>query len=110
VREFDSGVSGYADEPFQFPVGAYNDCRVGTLSPDEFEDITQKSTESALEHLHKNDLNHRYRLSLRSTSFLNLGLHERIAIALLEPCSDLEVVVSRDILLRVSLSHKDTTW
>jgi CRP-like cAMP-binding protein len=48
-----------------------------------------------------------YRLLLRSSSFLNLGLHERIAMALLELCSDFGIEESRGTLLRVSFSHKD---
>ncbi len=36
-----------------FQCEAYNDCRVGTLSYDEFGGITKKSSESALKHLHK---------------------------------------------------------
>jgi CRP-like cAMP-binding protein len=48
-----------------------------------------------------------YRLLLRSSSFLNLGLHERIAIALLELCSDFGVEESRGTLLRVAFSQKD---
>jgi len=38
---------------------------------------------------------------------LNLGLHERIAIALLELCADFGIEESRGTLLRVSFSHKD---
>ena len=44
---------------------------------------------------------------LRSSSFLNLGLHERIAITLLELCADFGIEESRGTLLRVSFSHKD---
>jgi CRP-like cAMP-binding protein len=44
---------------------------------------------------------------LRSSSFLNLGLHERIGIALLELCADFGIEESRGTLLRVSFSHKD---
>jgi CRP-like cAMP-binding protein len=90
-----------------FQCEAYNDCRVGTLSHAEFDGITRKSSESAFKHLHENDLKQWYRLLLRSSSFLNLGLHERIAIALLELCSDFGVEESRGTLLRVSFSHKD---
>ncbi len=45
--------------------------------------------------------------SLRNSSFLNLSLHERIAIALLELCSDFGIEESRGTLLRVAFSHKD---
>ena len=90
-----------------FQCEAYNDCRVGTLGHAEFDGITRKSSESAFKHLHENDLKQWYRLLLRSSSFLNLGLHERIAFALLELCSDFGVEESRGTLLRVSFSHKD---
>jgi CRP-like cAMP-binding protein len=90
-----------------FQCEAYNDCRVGSLSRDEFGGITEKSTESAFKHLRENDLKQWYRLLLRSSSFLNLGLHERIAITLLELCSDFGIEESRGALLRVSFSHKD---
>jgi len=90
-----------------FQCEAYNDCRVGTLSLKEFEGVTEKSAESAFRHLHENDLKQWYRLLLRSSSFLNLGLHERIAITLLELCSDFGIEESRGTLLRVSFSQKD---
>ena len=90
-----------------FQCEAYNDCRVGILGLDEFEDISKKSAESAFRHLHENDLKQWYRLLLRSSSFLNLGLHERIAITLLELCSDFGIEESRGTLLRVSFSQKD---
>jgi CRP-like cAMP-binding protein len=90
-----------------FQCEAYNDCRVGTLSLAKFDGITETSAESAFRHLHENDLKQWYRLLLRSSSFLNLGLHERIAITLLELCSDFGIEESRGTLLRVSFSHKD---
>jgi CRP-like cAMP-binding protein len=86
---------------------AYNDCRVGTVSWNEFDGITANASESAFKQFHRNDLKQWYRLLLRSSSFLNLGLHERIAIALLELCSDFGIEESRGTLLRVSFSHKD---
>jgi CRP-like cAMP-binding protein len=47
-----------------------------------------------------------YRLLLRSSSFLNLDLHERIAITLLELASDFEIKESRGTLLKSSFSHQ----
>jgi CRP-like cAMP-binding protein len=44
---------------------------------------------------------------LRSSSFLNLSLHERIAITLLELCSDFGIEESRGTLLRVPFGHND---
>jgi CRP-like cAMP-binding protein len=90
-----------------FQCEAYNDCRVGTVSWADFGGITPDAPQSAFREFHSNDLKHWYRLLLRSSSFLNLGLHERIAIALLELCSDFGVEESRGTLLRVAFSHKD---
>lgn len=90
-----------------FQCEAYNDCRVGSLSRAEFDGITEKSSADAFKHLRENDLKQWYRLLLRSSSFLNLGLRERIAITLLELCSDFGIKESRGTLLRVSFSHKD---
>jgi len=90
-----------------FQCEAYNDCRVGTVSWSDFDSITPNAHDSAFRQFHRNDLKQWYRLLLRSSSFLNLGLHERIAIALLELCSDFGIEESRGTLLRVSFSHKD---
>jgi CRP-like cAMP-binding protein len=90
-----------------FRCEAYNDCRVGAVSWAAFEGITPNAPESAFKEFHRNDLKQWYRLLLRSSSFLNLGLHERIAIALLELCSDFGIEESRGTLLRVSFSHND---
>ena len=90
-----------------FQCEAYNDCRVGTVSWDDFDGITANARESAFKQFHHNDLKQWYRLLLRSSSFLNLGLHERIAMTLLELCSDFGIEESRGILLRVPFSHKD---
>ena len=90
-----------------FQCEAYNDCRVGTVSWTNFDSITPNAPESASRQFHSNDLKQWYRLLLRSSSFLNLSLHERIAIALLELCTDFGVEESRGTLLRVAFSHKD---
>jgi CRP-like cAMP-binding protein len=90
-----------------FQCEAYNDCRAGTVGWDDFDRITANDTESALKQFHRNDMKLWYRLLLRSSSFLNLGLHERIAVALLELCSDFGIEESRGTLLRVTFSHRD---
>jgi CRP/FNR family transcriptional regulator len=90
-----------------FQCEAYNDCRVGSLGWDDFDRITANAPESASKKFHENDLKQWYRLLLRSSSFLKLGLRERVAIALLELCSDFGVEESRGTLLTVPLSHKD---
>ena len=90
-----------------FQCEAYNDCRVGTVSWADFDGITANASGSAFRQFHRNDLKQWYRLLLRSSSFLNLGLHERIAVALLELCADFGIEEARGTLLRVSFSHKD---
>ena len=90
-----------------FRCEAYNDCRVGSLGWNDFDGITARSSGLAFKKFHENDLQQWYRLLLRSSGFLNLGLHERIAMALLELCSDFGIEESRGTLLRVSFSHKD---
>jgi CRP-like cAMP-binding protein len=91
----------------EFHCEAYNDCRVGSVSWDDFNHLLLNSSESALRTFHANDLKQWYRLLLRSSSFLNLGLHERIGITLLELCSDFGIEDARGTLLKVSFSHKD---
>ena len=92
---------------FDFRCEAYNHCRVGSLGWNDFKGITVHSSESAFRKFHQNDLQQWYRLLLRSSSFLNLDLHERIAITLLELASDFGIEESRGALLRASFSHQD---
>jgi CRP-like cAMP-binding protein len=90
-----------------FQCEAYNNCRVGSLSWKDFNAVTDKAPVSAFKQFHDNDLKQWYRLLLRSSSFLNLSLHERIAITLLELCSDFGIEESRGTLLRVAFGHTD---
>ncbi len=92
---------------FDFRCEAYNDCRVGSLGWNDFNRITAHSSESAFKKFHESDLQQWYRLLLRGSGFLNLGLHERVALTLLELCSDFGIEESRGTLLRVTFSHKD---
>lgn len=92
---------------FDFRCEAYSDCRIGSLSWHEFENIAVHRSESVFKTFHQNDLQQCYRLLLRSSSFLSLGLHERIAITLLELASDFGIKESRGTLLRTSFSHQD---
>jgi CRP-like cAMP-binding protein len=92
---------------FNFQCVAYKDCRVGSLSRKDFEAITVNASEPASKKMHENALQQWYRLLLRGSGYLNLGLHERVALALLELCSDFGVEDSRGTLLRASFSHKD---
>lgn len=90
-----------------FQCEAYNDCRVGSISWEAFNAVAAKSGESVFQKFRQNDLKQWYRMLLRSSSFMNLGLHERISIALLELCADFGIEDARGTLLRVSFSHKD---
>jgi len=92
---------------FGFRCEAYNNCRVGSLSWDDFDGITVNSSDSAFRKLHENNLRQWYRLLLRGSGFLNLDLHERIAITLLELSSDFGIKDSRGMLLKESFSHQD---
>ena len=92
---------------FDFRCEAYDDCRVGSLSWSTFEGISAHRSESAFKTFHQNDLQQCYRMLLRSSSFLDLDLHERIAITLLELASDFGIKESRGTLLKASFSHQD---
>jgi CRP-like cAMP-binding protein len=91
--------------PSRFQIEAYNDCRVGSLSWDQFDTITAHSSPAAFRKFHQNNLQQWYRLLLRGSSFLSLGLHERVGLALLELCTDFGIEDSRGTLLRVAVSH-----
>lgn len=103
IPEFPSESKSRLD----FRCEAYNDCRVGSVGWNDFDGITMHSSESAFKRFHQNDLRQWYRLLLRSSSFLNLGLRERIIITLLELASDFGIKESRGSLLRASFSHQD---
>jgi CRP-like cAMP-binding protein len=64
-------------------------------------------SDSALKKFHENDLQQWYRLLLRSSTFLNVELRERIAITLVELASDFGIEESRGTLLGAFFSHQD---
>ena len=92
---------------FDFRCEAYNICRVGSLSWSDFDSITAHGSQSAFRRFRQNDLRHWSQMLLRSSSLLNLDLHERIAITLLELAADFGIKESRGMLLRASFSHQD---
>jgi CRP-like cAMP-binding protein len=92
---------------FDFQCEAYNDCRVGSATWANLGRVLPNSSELALKTFHENDLKQWYRLLMRSSSFLTVGLHERIGLTLLELCSDFGVEDARGTLIRVSFSQKD---
>lgn len=92
--------------PSRFQIEAYDDCRVGSLSWEQFDNITSHSSQAGFRKFHQTNLQQWYRLLLRGSSFLSLGLHERIGLALLELCSDFGIPDSRGSLLRIAVSHR----
>jgi CRP-like cAMP-binding protein len=97
-------------QPFShsdFRCEAYSDCRVGSLGWADFNRVLLTSSHSVFRAFHDNNLKHWYRLLLRSSSFSNLGLHQRVGMTLLELCSDFGVEDARGTLLKVSFSHRD---
>ena len=93
---------------WHFRCEAHSDCRVGSVSWDQFDAISKTASRPALERFHANDLTQWYRFFERNFSLLlGFGLRARILSALLQLCSTFGVRESRGTLLRVSLSHKD---
>jgi CRP-like cAMP-binding protein len=91
--------------PSRFQIEAYDDCRVGSVSWEQFDIITAHSSQAAFREFHQNNLQQWYRLLLRGSSFLSLDLHERVGLALLELCTDFGIADSRGTLLRIAISH-----
>ena len=92
---------------FDFRCEAYSNCRVGTMDWNGFEGITANGREVAFKKFHQNDLKHWYRLFLRSSGLLNLDLHDRGAITMLDLCDDFGIEDARGTLLKANFSHKD---
>jgi len=90
-----------------FRCEAYGDCRAGSLSWHEFNRITLCNPEVMHKKIHANDLQQWYRLFLRSSGTLNLSLHERVAMTLLELAANFGIEEARGSLLRTSFSHQD---
>jgi CRP-like cAMP-binding protein len=96
-----------ASHRFDFRCEAYGNCRIGVMEWGGFEGVTANGREAAFRKFHQNDLKHWYRLFLRSSGLLNLDLHERVAITMLDLCDDFGIEDARGTLLKVSFSHKD---
>jgi CRP-like cAMP-binding protein len=92
---------------FDFRCEAYTDCRVGSVSWGDFNDLTAHGSKLAFKRFHQNDLQHWYRVLLRGSSLMALDLHERIGITLLDLASDFGIKESRGMLLRAAFSHQD---
>jgi CRP-like cAMP-binding protein len=89
-----------------FQCEAYTDCRIGSLGWDRFGIISLDAAQLAFRRFQQTNLRQWYRLLLRGSSFLSLDLHERIALTLLELCSDFGVEEARGTLLKIVVSHK----
>jgi CRP/FNR family transcriptional regulator, cyclic AMP receptor protein len=103
-------IPEFPSHPFSrsdFRCEAYSDCRVGSLGWSDFNRVLLTSSQSVFKAFHDNNSKHWYRLLLRSSSFSNLGLHQRVGMTLLELCSDFGVEDARGTLLKVSFSHRD---
>jgi len=87
---------------WHFRCEAHSDCKVGSVSWDQFDFITRETPRSDLRKFHEKNLMLWYRFFGGS-----LDLRERLLFALLQLCSIFGVAESRGTLLRVSLSHKD---
>jgi CRP-like cAMP-binding protein len=92
---------------YGFQSEAHSDCRVGRLSWERLNALTSNAPQSAFMNFHENNLKQWYRLLIRGSSFLSLDLRERIAIALLELCSDFGVEETRGTLLRIPFTHRE---
>jgi len=92
---------------YDFRCEAYNNCRVGVMEWNGFESITANGRESAFKKFHQNDLKHWYRLFLRSSGLLNLDLHDRVAMTMLDLCDDFGIEDARGTLLKVAFSHEE---
>ncbi|HVB83094.1 MAG TPA: Crp/Fnr family transcriptional regulator [Candidatus Binataceae bacterium] len=92
---------------WRFQCDAYSNCRFGTLGWEHFNAIAVSAPPSAFREFHQSNMRLWYRLLLRGSTFLNLNLHDRVEMALLELCQDFGIEDSRGTLLRVAFSHKD---
>lgn len=85
-----------------FRCEAQSDCRVGSVSWDQFDVITREASRSDLRKFHENILTQWHRFFGGS-----LDLRERLLFTLLQLCSVFGVKDSRGTLLRIFLSHRD---
>jgi len=89
----------------RFRIEAYDDCRMGSLGWEQFDNIASPSR-SAFREFHQNNLQRWYRLLLRGSTFLSLSLHERVGLTLLELCNDFGIADSRGTLLRIAVCQR----
>jgi CRP/FNR family cyclic AMP-dependent transcriptional regulator len=88
---------------FDFRCAAYNNCRVGTLDWSGFGSVTLNGREAAFTRFHQSSVKYCYRLFRR----LNLDLHERIALTMLDLSEDFGIADARGTMLGIPISHND---
>ena len=92
---------------FEFCCEAYNNCRVGTLDWKGFTGVTPNGREAAFTRFHHSSVKYWYRLFRRTSGLLNLDLHERVALTMLDLSEDFGIADARGTLLGIPISHKD---
>jgi CRP-like cAMP-binding protein len=100
-------LTSVAMSGFKFRCEAYRDCRVGTLDWKAFDGISSNGSELAFRRFHQNDLKYCYRLLRRTSSSLDPGLTERVAITMLDLAEGFGIEDSRGMLLSISPSHRE---
>ena len=80
-----------------------SNCHVGSIEWKGFDGTTVATPRK----FHQNDMKHWYRLLRRTSGLLNLDLHARVAITMLDLCDDFGVEDARGMLLTVSVSQID---
>jgi CRP-like cAMP-binding protein len=83
----------------EFRYVACTDCRIGSLSWTDFRRVTEDGFHATLRKFYENNLEQCYRLLRHYSEFLKLGLRQRVALALLDLCSDFGIEDSRGTLL-----------
>ena len=102
------GVSSLLAEMHRpFRCDAFTDCRVGMLSPELFVDIVLGVSFAEFSQTMECTVGRWWGMVLRYTSFLGLGLRERLASALLELASKFGVRDARGTILSLPLTHED---
>ena len=102
------GVSSLLTEMQRpFRCDAFTDCRVGTISPEQFVDIVLGIPFANFSRTMEFTVGRWWGMLLRYTSFLGLGLRERLAAALLELASKFGVRDARGTILSLPLTHED---
>jgi CRP/FNR family cyclic AMP-dependent transcriptional regulator len=92
---------------FEFACEAYRYCRVGSLSWREFAEIIGPRSKSAFESLHESDSRQCNELLMRGSQVLNLPLHDRVALTMLELASSFGMDDSGGRLLHEQFSHQE---